>query len=149
METPDSSSGGSMVVPGSSSRGSSMETPGDSISAGAEASNTSSRPDSNSINMRGLVGLATPDEGGNRWNLLRYQENRLGKCTSANGVVSSGIRPRLAERRTLLRGHAVLVEHTATCSSLYRITELLSRIKYGNRGLFYCMTFTVIDQLFV
>ena len=31
--------------------------------------------------------------------------------------------------------------------SLYRITELLSRIKYGNRGIFYCMTFSVVDQL--
>ena len=32
--------------------------------------------------------------------------------------------------------------------SLYRITELLSRIKYGNRGIFYDTTFSVVDQFF-
>ena len=33
-------------------------------------------------------------------------------------------------------------------SSLYRITELLSRIKYVNRGIFYDMTLGVVDQIF-
>ena len=33
-------------------------------------------------------------------------------------------------------------------SSLHRITELLSRIKYLNRGIFCHMTFSVVDQFF-
>ena len=36
-------------------------------------------------------------------------------------------------------------------SSLYRITELLSRIKCGNRGMFYytrSMNFSVVDHFF-
>ena len=32
--------------------------------------------------------------------------------------------------------------------SLYRITKLSSRIKYGNRGIFYRMTFSVVDHFF-
>ena len=58
-----SSSSGSMVVPRNSSNGS----------------------------MGGLVGLGTLDEGGISQNLLRHQERRWGACTSANGVVPSGI----------------------------------------------------------
>ena len=38
--------------------------------------------------------------------------------------------------------------HSSISSSLHRITELLSRIKYGNRGIFYYMTFSVVDHFF-
>ena len=31
---------------------------------------------------------------------------------------------------------------------LERITEFLSRIKYGNRGIFFYMAFSVVDQSF-
>ena len=33
-------------------------------------------------------------------------------------------------------------------SSLYRSTELPSRIRYENRGIFYYTTFSVVDQFF-
>ena len=33
-------------------------------------------------------------------------------------------------------------------SSLYRITELLSRIKHGNRGIFHDTTLSLVDHLF-
>ena len=71
-------------------------------------------PDSSSNIMRGLAGLGTLDEGGINRNLLRYQERRWETCTSSNGVVPSGIRPRFAEPRMLWRGRVVLVAHTAT-----------------------------------
>ena len=42
-------------------------------------------------------------------------------------------------------GHRVLNTGTDkwAVSSLHRITQLLSRIKYGNRGIFCCTTFSV------
>ena len=35
-----------------------------------------------------------------------------------------------------------------TSNNLYRITELLHMIKYGNRGIFYYMTLSVVDHFF-
>ena len=41
---------------------------------------------------------------------------------------------------------AQCVSRCMTRSSVYRITELLSRIKYRNRGIFYDITFSVVGQ---
>ena len=37
--------------------------------------------------------------------------------------------------------------HTTDSGSLYRITELC-KMKYGNRGNFECMAFSVVNQFF-
>ena len=36
----------------------------------------------------------------------------------------------------------------SSCSSLYRITELLSRIKHRSRGIFYHDRYSVVDHFF-
>ena len=87
------------MVPDSSSSASSKETRDNNSSAEAKVSTTSSLPDSSS-NIRGLIKLATPDGGGISRNLLRHQKHRWGECTSTRVVVSSGISPRFAQRRS-------------------------------------------------
>ena len=65
----------------------------------------------------GLVRWVTPDAGGTSRSLLRHQERRRHECTSLNGMVPSGIRPRYAELQTFLGLNAVIVERTVTWAS--------------------------------
>ena len=86
-------------------------------------------PGSSSSSMRGLVALIRPGEGGISRNLLRRQKRRCAECTSASGVVPSGMKPRFAESRTIFRGHAVLVSNAVTSpgsAALPVITPTLS-----------------------
>ena len=75
---------------------------------------------------------------------------RAGKATAEGGSSPrnrSNGKPRV--RMLVLLVAVVVVNSSSSCtcsSSLYGITELLSRIKYGNRGIFYDTTFSVVDH---
>ena len=51
-----------------------------------------------------------------------------------------------AQQRHYAYPYGSTLEGTQRHQCFNRITEILSRIKYGNRSIFYCMIFSVVDH---
>ena len=75
-----------------------------------------------------------------------FKNYGISACQTACWLYTSRAPP--IHRMSLFLSPLIQKALTARNSGLYRITELLSRIKHANRGTFYCMTSSVVKTIF-